>query len=360
MPKDENRALPEPQKSYDPPNTFLSSLFDTSMFAAPLRDWEPRLLEMQSCALKADPRIKKVLHLGYGESRAEVAIANTLGVRAFERGTSGSIGLTTVAESTGEVQVGSASQCARLAQDLDLARIVQEAVFRSVSLLDSKKLPSRRRAVLFDPWIAGEILELFVAALSAEAVQRGKSLLRGKLGALVASPNVSLSDNPRRAGGVASSSYDDEGLPTQDKRMVERGVLKGYFYDAYTARQEGIVSNGCAGRPSFKGLPGPSSSNFYMEPGAISRDQLIRDTQDGILAIDVMGMHTADPVSGEFSVGISGVAVEKGQLGHGVRGAMVSGNILDLLAQVDAVAQDLIFYGSLATPTFRVADLMVA
>ena len=97
-----------------------------------------------------------------------------------------------------------------------------------------------------------------------------------------------------------------------------------------------------------------------MAWGSMSREKLIGDTKDGLLVFEVLGMHTADPVSGEFSVGLSGIAIENGQLTHGVRGAMLSGSLLELLERVDAVADDLTFYGRLATPTFRVSDMTVA
>src|SRR6185436_2833894 len=116
--------------------------------------------------------------------------------------------------------------------------------------------------------------------------------------------------------------------------------------------KEGRASNGAAGRASYRGTPAPSSSNLYLEPGAISRDELIAETREGLLVFEVMGMHTTDPVSGEFSVGISGIAIENGRLTHGVRGAMLAGNVLQMLERVDAVADDLTFYGRLAAPTF--------
>ena len=92
----------------------------------------------------------------------------------------------------------------------------------------------------------------------------------------------------------------------------------------------------------------------------MSRADLIAGTEDGILAFELLGMHTADAVSGEFSIGVSGVAVEKGRLAGGIKNAMISGNLLDLLSKVDGVADDLTFYGSIASPTFRVPGLMVA
>ncbi|MFH1726403.1 MAG: TldD/PmbA family protein [Elusimicrobiota bacterium] len=363
LPADPHRVLPEPNKgpgSEAEARALERTVNDPTLMTVPPRELVPRLEEMHARATRADKRIAKVLQVGLGENASEVAIISTAGVRAVERGTSCSVGLYAMASAGQEVQVGSASRSARFMRDLDLDGVVDEAVFRTVSLLDARRLPSKRRAVLFDPWVAGEIVGLLAGPMSAETVQRGKSLLRGKIGKRIASAGVSFVDDPLRPGGIASAYSDDEGVPARRKTMVENGVLRDYFYDTYTAHKDGLVSNGCAGRAGFKGLPGATSSNFYMEPGTMSRDELVADTRDGILVFELMGMHTADPISGEISVGVSGVALRNGEISHGIRGAMLSGNLLDMLESVDAVADDLIFYGSLASPTFRVADLTIA
>ncbi|MDD5657081.1 MAG: metallopeptidase TldD-related protein, partial [Elusimicrobia bacterium] len=138
------------------------------------------------------------------------------------------------------------------------------------------------------------------------------------------------------------------------------GVLKDYFYDTYTAAKDGRPGNASAGRGSYKGLPSPTHSNFYLAPGRATREELIAGTADGVLIMEIMGMHMADPISGEFSVGVSGLAISGGRLGQPVRKAMISGNLLDVLAGIDGVADDLTFYGSLGAPTFRVAQINVA
>ena len=355
---DEHRGLPKAARSVEPEG-LLDSLADPDLFVRPLIEMLPKLEEAYRRAGDAEG-IKKVLQVGYGETISEVAVASTAGVRSYESGTSAALGLYTMGEADGEVQVGSSSLSVRKGADLDWGKAVTDAVFRTVSLLSAKKLPTKKRSVLFDPWVAGELLDLVGDPLTAESVQRGKSLFKDKIGSKIASEAVTLIDDPLLPGGVVSGYYDDEGVPTATKTMVEGGILKDYFYDSYTARRDKRESNGCAGRTGFKGLPGPTSTNFFMKPGTTTRQALIEDTKDGILVFEIMGMHTADPVSGEMSVGITGVAIENGKLTHGIRGAMLSTNLLDLLSGIDVVADDLVFYGATAAPTFRVAELTVA
>ncbi|MBI5595044.1 MAG: TldD/PmbA family protein [Elusimicrobia bacterium] len=358
---DPARVLP-PWTPADPAlaASLAPTLEDPAAFARPLEDWGPALDEMTARALRADKRVKKVLHAGFGESSSEVAIVSTAGARAYERGASASIGLSLGASSGAELQLGSGSRGGRRLGELDWDRVADDAVFRAVSLLGAKRLPSKKRSVLFDPWVAGDVLDLLAGPLSAEAVQKGRSLFKGRLGKRVASRCVTLVDDPHFPGGLGSSLFDDEAVPTRRKVMVERGVLRELYYDACSAAREGRASNASASRGGYRGLPGPGPTSLTLAPGALSRERLLGDTKDGILVFEIMGMHTADPVSGEFSVGVSGVAVRGGELAHGIKGAMLSGNVLELFGAVDAVADDLISYGSLSAPTFRAAGLTVA
>lgn len=360
LPADRHRAFPSPSDCHLKADPAALQLKDSSIMRKTLEEQLPKLREMEKVALQTNSLVRRAVHLGYGEDESDMVIVNTLGVRAAESGTRCSVGLSVMAEKGAQVQIGSGSASARFYEDLDFRRVAQEGAQRASVLIDSKKLPTRRRAILLDPWVAGEFLDVVAEALSAEEVQRGKSLFAGKLGRKVASPLVDLIDDPLRPRGISSGCFDEEGVPTRRNVLVKAGILQDYFYDIYTANKDRRASNGCAGRASYRGVPGPSCSNFFLGPGPLSRDQIIADTKDGVLVFEVMGMHMTDPVSGEFSVGISGIAVENGELTHGVRGAMLSGNVMEMLDQVDAVANDLTFYGRMAAPTFRVRDLMVA
>lgn len=356
---DPAKAFAAPQPS--PADAALSdSLWDETLFTLPFDLVVPRLKEMGALALSVDKRLASVLRAGYGESRGESVIANTRGVFSHERGSSASVGLSALSREEADIQVGSAFQAACRSDVLDFAAVGRDAGRRTAALLGSRKLPGGRRSVVFDPWVAGELLELVAALLCADQVQRGKSLLAGKLGCTVASPAVTFLDDPRRQGGLASALFDDEGCPTSAQAMIEGGVVKEFFYDTYTANKDKRRTNGCAGRGSYKGLPSPGCSNFFMKPGSLSREALIADTKDGILVMDIMGMHMADPISGEFSVGVSGLSIQGGRIGFPVKNAMISGNLVELLGRVDAVGSDLTFYGAMGAPTFRVSEMTVA
>lgn len=361
--RDEHKTLaaPAPVSAPAPAEQALAaSLWDDELFSTPWDEITGRLERAEAEALKADKRLGSILRAGYGESRGEVLIASTRGVLTLERGGSCSVGLSALCDNAGDLQIGSAYHSSRRVAGLDWSRVALEAAQRTTALLGARKPPTGTRSVVFDPWVAGEFLDLVAGLLCADQVQRGKSLLAGKLGQRVGSELATFVDDPRRPGGLSSSLFDDEGRPTRTKTMIEAGVVKDYFYDVYTAARAGLQSNASAGRGSYRGMPSPGCSNFYLKPGALTREALISGTDDGLLVLDVMGMHMADPISGEFSVGVSGLLIEKGRLGKPVKAAMISGNLLDLLGRLDAVADDLTFYGGMGAPTFRVARMTVA
>jgi PmbA protein len=355
---DARRVLPGPANS-ELDDALSSTLWDESLFTAPWNAIEARLEEAEAAA-RAQPKVSKVMRVEYAESRGTIVVAGTSGLFARERGGEAYVSLVVAAESGAEVQLGEGYRAERRAAALDFAAAGREAGLRASSLLGARRAKGGKRSILFEPWVAGEFLELLAELLSADEVQGGRSLLAGKLGKFVASPLVTLRDDPRRPGGLGSSRFDDEGLPTRDKAMIEKGVLREFFHDTTSAAREGASSNGCAYRESYAGLPGPGASNLYLAPGPITREALIADTRSGLLVAEVLGMHMVDPVSGAFSVGVSGLTIEKGKIGAPVKGAMISGNLLELLSRVDGVASDLTFQGSLGAPTFRVSSLDVA
>jgi PmbA protein len=351
------RGLPGP--SADAPDAaFAASLWDDTLFSRSWDELEAKLAAAEaaaSCGGKA-----RVLRSELAESRGEVVVANTRGLLSSERGGSVSVSVSSAAEDGAETQVGEGYRCARRFDALDASAAGQEAARRALAALGAGRARSGRRAVVFEPWVAVEFLELLEGLLSAEEVQGGRSLLAGRMDEKIASSLVTLRDEPRRPGGPASARFDDEGVPTRDKTLVEAGVLRGLLYDSVTAARDKTASNGCGYRDGWSGLPGPGASNFLLCPGTTTRERLISGTRDGLLVLEVLGAHMVDPVSGEFSVGVSGFELERGALARPFKGAMIAGGLLDLLARVDAVADDFLFSGSLGSPTFRVSALDVA
>lgn len=355
---EKGRELPVPGKPADAA-ALEATLWDETLFTRSWEEVSARLAEAEAAAL-ADRRVRRVLRAEYGESRGEVLVASTRGLSVLERGGSAHVGVTAAAEQGAETHVAESHLSSRRAAGLDFAAAGREAAYLASALLGAGAAPGGKRPVVFHPRVGAEFLELVERLLSAEEVQAGRSLLAGRLGRPVASTLVTLRDEPRRPGGPASCAVDDEGLPTSDKTMIEKGVLRELFHDSLTAAREGRVSNACAFRGSYEEAPAPGGSNLILVPGALAPEALLAGPKTSLLVLDVLGMHMVDPVSGEFSVGVSGLLVERGVAGRPFKGAMLSGNIMELLGRVDAVASDLTFHGGYASPSFRVSALDVA
>lgn len=324
--------------------------------------WDQRvapLARAEAELLALDPRLKKVFRAAYRESVAEVAIVNSAGLESHQRATQVSFSVTGVAEDRGETQVGGSFMACRFYQDLDWGWTIRDAAQRTAALLGGRSIPSGRVTVVFDPAVTAEFLDLLAPALCADQVQKGKSFLAARMGQPVGSRWVTLVDDGRLPKGLATSAFDDEGTPTQRLALIQDGRLCHWLYDLATAARDGVHSTGNASRPSFHGAPEPDTSNLFLVPGSLSPEALIASTPHGVYAMEVMGTHTVDTVSGEFSLGLVGRRIENGQLTHAVRGVTLAGNLKDFLERLDAVGQDLRFFGSTGAATVRVRDLTI-
>jgi PmbA protein len=308
---------------------------------------------------KRDTRLTKVLRASYREGRSTECVVNSRGVAASEEGTFASFSLACVAVQGNETQVGYGFHAARHARDVNIAGVVDKTVQQTLALLNGKQVPSGRYDLILDPQVSAEILDLFAHALRADQVQRGKSFLGTKRSAYVGSTAVSIIDEPRRKQGLASARVDAEGQPTRNRTFVERGILQDFLYDSVTARRDGRQESGNATRASYKSLPEPGVSNFYIRPGVETPEELIGGVKRGLYIHNVMGLHTVDTISGDFSLGIMGEFIDKGVRTHGVRGVTIGGNLLDILMNIDAAGADLTFAGSMGSPTLRVRDISV-
>jgi len=338
----------------------VMDLYDAAIDLTPVEAKISLALRMEEAALGFDGRVKVIESSTYQEGTGEVAIANSHGVTASYRGAVCGLFISLAAEKDGLSETGYALWFGRRYGELVPEDLGREAAARAVKLLGAHTAKTCTVPVVFDPYVAVDIVGLLGPALTAEAVQRGRSLFAGKTGEVVASKGVTMMDDGTLTAGIAAAPFDGEGVPSGRTVLVKDGVLQGYLYNTYTAAKEGTVSTGNAVRSSFKTTPSVGTTNFFLEPGHQPPQELIREVPDGLYVLEVMGMHTANPISGDFSVGAKGVWIENGVLARPVRGIVIAGNVIELLKKVDAVANDLRFFGSRGAATFRVSELTVS
>ena len=203
-------------------------------------------------------------------------------------------------------------------------------------------------------------LDILSASFLADNVQKGKSILAGRVGEKIMAENITVVDDGLYPGGLVSSPADAEGVPSQKTILVSEGRLVSFLYDYSRARLDGVASTGNASRGGAASPPGIGPTNLYLAPGAKSPRELADRMGEGLLVTEVMGVHTADPISGDFSLGVSGVWLRAGQPDHPVKGMALAGNIFKMFDQAAEVGSDLRFFGSTGAPSLLIHELTLS
>ncbi|HKY32856.1 MAG TPA: TldD/PmbA family protein [Candidatus Polarisedimenticolia bacterium] len=354
---DVDNALPEADESPTPE----PEVHDPAVARIDVQEKIRAARRIEEAARAADPRVKAARRSRYTDVVGRTGVAGTGGMRRawpFTR-IYGSIEVN--AEEKGEQQSGWASDFAIRAGGLDPAAIGREAARRALAKLGARRAPTRRTNLVLDPVVASSLVEALSPSLHADNTLKGKSLLASKLGASIGSPKVTLLDDGRAAGGDHSAPYDGEGVATRCTMLIEGGVLKGFLHSSYTSLRMAAAPTGNAARASFKSPPRIAPSNLFLQPTGASRESLLAEAGDGLYITEVMGLHTIDPVSGDFSLGACGLALSGGQPGAPVDRIAVAGNVLGLLRSIGGVAVDLRFMpGGGAGSTTLLLDISVS
>ncbi len=332
-------------------------LYDPDIKAATVEEKINLAKSMEEAARAYDSRVKVIESSTYQDGEGLVAIVNNLGMKLTYRGAYCGIYLALAAGEGEDSQTGFALDFGLQFKPLKPEAVGQEAARRAVRMLGAVPVTTRKVPVVLEPYVAVGFLGLIGPALTGEAVQKGRSLFAGKTGTRVASEKVTIIDDGALPKGIASAPFDGEGVPTSRSVLIQDGMLRGYLYNTYSAARDGVQSTGNGVRSSFKGTPEVGTTNFFIAAGNTPVEKIIGEVADGIYVTEVMGMHTANPISGDFSVGVAGLLIKDGKLASPVRGMAMGGNIIELLAGIDAVGDDLKFFGGSGAPTLRVTGI---
>jgi PmbA protein len=319
-------------------------------------------LDLEARTRAADPKVTQVESARYGDVVGQVAIASSNGVRGSFSVTHAWCAAVALATEDGQSQVGFGVDAARSLEDLDHGPVAREAANRAVRMLGAAKPPTRTIPVVFDRMVAPSLLGVLAAGLSAEEVQKGRSLFADKLGQRVGAAGLQLVDDGRLVDGPGAAPFDAEGVATRRTVLIDDGVLQCFLHNTATAARGGAGSTGNARRASFKSTPGVSAHNLFLAPGELDQAGLLAQAGEGLLVQDVSGVHSgANPITGDFSVGVSGLLFRGGELAEPVREATVAAHLLDILQGIVAVGSDLRFTtGSIGGSSLLVGQMTVA
>lgn len=319
-------------------------------------------MAVEAAALAADPRVKTVEDTMYVDGDVEVFLASTAGVRGSFRANQCYTFAYVLAEQDGQVETGVSYAVGRALEDLDAGAVGTEAAERACRLLGGRKCPSMKASVILDPFVSAAFFGVLSSALTADAVQKGRSLFAGREGQAVAGELLTLVDDGVRPDGPESAPFDGEGTPCRRTPLIEGGVLQGFLYDTYTANKAGRSSTGNGLRGGYSGIPGVRATNLVVDGPVTPLADIVAGTERGVLVTDAVGVHSgANPISGEFSVGISGVLIEGGRLTTPVREVTLAGDIIGMLGNVRALGDDARWVpgGSVLTPSVVIDGMAV-
>lgn len=315
--------------------------------------------EIERTARDKDNRITVVERSGYEDTFILSVIMNTEGLNASAKANFCRCYIFLIAEEDGDAQNGFAVMTKRRLKDISPIYIGEEAAINALRSLKPRSIVTGKMPCIMEPYVATRFLSIIAAAVSADAVQKGKSMLADKIGEKIGSSNLTVIDDALYAEGIGAFPFDGEGVASKTSVVIENGVLKGFLYDNYTASKAGIKSTGNGQRGSFRSLPGVGTTNFIIRPGGQKLNALLGDIRHGFYITEVIGMHTANPITGEFSVGAAGFMIEKGKLTYPVKGATIAGNLIDLLNDIEGIGDEIRFYGARAAPFLRIKSMSI-
>lgn len=335
-------------------------LFDETFFTAPSAEKIELALSLERAAMSASPKITRVRKASYSESLQYARVVNSNGVDREKSATFYSSSVTAIAGDNGESQMGWEAGFGHKRSDIDVLSIGRASAENALRMLGAKTIKTMKCPAVIENTVACEFLEALAGSFMADNVHKGKSMLIGKLDTAVASRHVNVWDDGLLKGGWATSAFDAEGVARQKTPLIINGIAIGYLYDTYWGKKDGVKSTGNSARGGFKSLPTPGPSNVYIDKGVSTLKEMLAKLGTGLFVTEVLGAHTVNTVSGEFSLGASGLWVENGKAVYPVRGMVFSGTLLGLFSKIEACGSDLRFMGSVGAPALFVSELEVS
>ncbi len=339
-------------------------LFDRGYLEVSITEKIEMAKELETLTKKADRRVSGVTNVMYSDGISEVAILNSNGFSDSYNTTMALVYVNAISRKDGDASTGDYFGIARNPSDIGLAEIAAKAAERSVSVLGGKKINSQSLDIVLDPMVAAQFMAVIASTLNADSVQKGKSLFKNSTGKKIFDIEADIFDDGTLPGGLASRPFDGEGVIKGKTAVFEKGILKTYLYDAYTARKDKTLSTGNATRASYRSTPSVGTSNFYIRPGSHTPEDIIRSVSKGFYVMDIIGLGSGtNPISGQMSVGAKGLLIEKGKLSSPVKEVTIATDILSFLKSFKMIGSDLKFVpagGYLGSPTVLVENISIS
>ena len=315
--------------------------------------------EAEERALSFDPRIINSEGAEFSGQFSRVIYSNSHGFSGEYRGSFFNLSVAPVAKLDGLMQRDSWYSSKRKFSRLESPQSVGEkAAQRVLRRLGARKVRTQEVPVVFDPETAGSLLRQLSGALSGYSLYKGASFLIGKLGSKIASDLVTVVDDGTIPAALGSKPFDAEGLPTREKKIVEKGILQSFLLDTYSGRKLGYPSTGNASR-SVGGPPVVAPTNFYLSPGHHTPEEIIASVEEGFYITELIGFGV-NLLTGDYSRGAAGLWIEKGKLTYPVEEVTIAGNLKEMLLNIAMIGSDLEMRGRISAPTIMISHMTIA
>jgi PmbA protein len=364
------RALSAAKASKPDPD--WKGLPERKPYALPEKAFDEKVVELESeelvnvastmlnAAGQVDKRVFPV-EGGTGSAYISSAVANSNGVSGFDKGTIVECSIATLAKEGNSVTPVCFEFNASRSYEVDPVWVGKEAAKLAVSALKTKSVETKSTTLILTQFALQDIFAYtLINAVRADNVQRNQSPFKGKIGEKVASENLTIYDDGLLPGGLRTWAFDGEGVPHQRTAVIEKGVLRSFLYDSYSAKKEGKESTGNAGRAGYLSTPSIDTTNFHVLPRNKTGDEMLSEVDDGLIIYYLQGAHSSNPVSGEFSVVATPAwKIKKGEITHCSRGVMLAGNIFEVLKNVSLIGNNERQIGQLISPWIQVENVRV-
>ena len=345
---DENYAFAESQKVKN-----VKKVYDDKFNKLSLDEYVEVL---KNTITKASENGCEVTGANLAASEEQSLILNSNDVSIENKQTGFGLSLSVTIQKDGEIATAYNSQSSRFF-DMNPNKLADEVCDLAKSSLNTKPIETNDYDVVLDYYAAVGLLSTFINAFDGENVNRGRSILKDKMGQEISNPSLSIIDNPLLEKGLLSSKCDGEGSASRKTDLIKDGVLNSFIYDIYTANKTNVETTSNGLRGSYLTQPQIAPTNLEFKFDKLKN---LDEIESGVLTTSVLGAHTANPISGDFSVEASNAfKIENGDVNEPISKAMISGNIFEIMKNVEGLKSEIKQYGPYIIPKLLVHDLRV-
>jgi PmbA protein len=335
------------------------SLYDDAVASLSIDTRIELALALEAAALRV-PGVTSVPIAQFADSVLEKALVTTTGLRVVDGKTRCSAGSEALAIDGADRYEAYSSKSALRLDEIDIDAVGRDAGERAAGLLGARKPESRRVTAVFDPRASAAVLGVIGGTLTGDAVLKGRSLFADRVGENVAVPSFTLVDDPTDGRAVSASHIDGEGLASRRTSLIEGGSLRGFLYASWAARKSKAASTASASR-GYESTPMTSPRALQLMPGTLTEEELLAAVGDGVYVQSMSGLHSGvNPVSGDFSVGMTGRLVRNGVLGEPVREATIASTIQRMLQDIVAIGAEVFWLGATGAPLLAIDGIALS